>query len=560
MDIYGSSNSNVSDIDNSDNTSSRNDSHDYKLNFRGSFWNKKAKNINNQKQIHSESESNNSIENSFNSSHSSIQNENVRNNLNKEEIESVQAINNEEVKEENQEKSNEEDDESREEEEEEEDNNELNENEEYDNNELIEFEEHHEEGENKEEEEENSIRETYKGKTSEQEMNEEEHEILMEDNEYVKEENVNEYHINEGNDNNVEYSRHIHKKNYENSIKDNSIFNDDVFSLLSTDNEIQINKILNKYGTNIGLHDVVYILWECKLFREILKHKEITNINELKNEAKKTQENDSIIFKRKKLEFSFTEQLWIHLNPQNKDSIKKYIFNDFMEILLSHNIYSQEEISEKLEQYLYSISNNKHQPIENFIIFPLSDSNSLTNVWSIPTLVERFISINDNWIINIPINMLYTENNVHGKQEEMIRGNDTAFSFKNECQCDNCKCEHSNVNNYNQTQSQKNVIKINEIKGEYIRQFTFGKKDFHDIAFEKEEDLIEIEFTNPQTKQTITFQTFRNTSPTFIVNDLTKKYLFDKHTKKSLAKLIKQVHNIYFNNDNHSDFNNSFYE
>ena len=571
MNIYGSSNSNGSDGDNSDNNSSRNDSQDYKVNFRGSFWNKKANNVNHKKQMNSESEgndNNSSGQNSRNSSNISNANENELNNVHKEEMESVRKIEQisngeEEVEEEEgsqEEESNEENEEHREEEvenEEEEDYNELNKNEEeYNNNEQIEFEEHRgdEEEEHNREEEENSIRETYEEKVPKQEMNEKENEILIENNEFVKEDNMNEYQINEEDDNdnynNFDYNEHIHKKNDNDIIKNNSISNDDIFSLLSTDNEIQINQISNKYGTKktLGLLDIVYILCECKLFREILKPKKITNINELKKEATKTQKNNSPTLKRKKLEFSFTEQLWIHLNPQNKDTINKHIFNNVMEILLSHSVYSQEEISEQLEQYLYSTyNNNNNKPINNIITFPLSNSNSLTNVWSIPILVENFISINDNWIINIPKTMLHTDKH---QEEEGRRRNDIGFSFRNVCQCGNC----------NETQSQKNVIKINEIKGEYIRQFTFGKKDFQDIDVQKEDDLIEVEFTEPISKQLIKFQILRDTSPTFIVNDLSKKYLLDKHTKKSLAKLIKQVHNIYFNNDNHNDFNNGFYK
>ena len=230
-----------------------------------------------------------------------------------------------------------------------------------------------------------------------------------------------------------------------------------------------------------------------------------------------------------------------------------------MEILLSHSVYSQEEISDQLEQYLHSTHNNNNnsKPINNIITFSLSDSNSLTNVWSIPTLVENFISVNDNWIINIPNNIQH----INKQQQEEMRRNDIGFSFRNVYQCDNCKCENSNMNMNDEIHNQKNVIKINEIKGEYIRQFTFGKKDFQDNDdIQKEDDLIEVEFTEPISKQIIKFQIFRDTSPTFIVNDLSKKYLLDKHTKKSLAKLIKQAHNMYFNNDNHNDFNNGFYE
>lgn len=557
MNIYGSSNSNVSDVDNSDNNnSSRNDSHDYKLNFRGSFWNKKANNINTKIRMNSESEANNSIQNSFNSSNISNANanENDINNVHKEE----QFSDDEEEEEEGsqEEESNEEEEEEHKEEEEveEEDYNELNKNEEeYNNNEQIGFEEGDEEEEHnrEDEEEESSIRETYEEKVPEQEMNKEEYnEIFMEDNEYIKEENINNYQFNEENDND------------NNIIKNNSTLNDDIFSLLSTDNEIQINKISNKYGTKktLGLLDIVYILCECKLFREIFSDKKITNINELKKEATKTKQNNSPTLKRKKLEFSFTEQLWIHLNPQNKDTINKHIFNAVMEILLSHTIYSQEEISEQLEQYLHSTHNNS-KPINNIITFPLSDYNSLTNIWSVPTLVENFISINDNWIINIPNNMQIQHINKQ-QQEEMKRRNDIGFSFRNVYQCCNCKCGNSNMNMNNEIQNQKNVIKINEIKGEYIRQFTFGKKDFqdNDDDVQKEDDLIEVEFTEPISKQLIKFHIFRDTSPMFIVNDLSKKYLLDKHTKKSLTKLIKHAYNIYFNNDNHNDFNNGFYE
>jgi hypothetical protein len=129
-----------------------------------------------------------------------------------------------------------------------------------------------------------------------------------------------------------------------------------------------VNKVDKEGMKRISFNQLGIILTELKIFREIINKdlkkntlKEYASCNfffetdkEIKMELKNLRDNE----KRKKQEIEFYEQIWVKLNPENKEFIKLEIVQEFLKVLFSPSSTTIKEISSVITRiliYLYRI-------------------------------------------------------------------------------------------------------------------------------------------------------------------------------------------------------------
>lgn len=170
-------------------------------------------------------------------------------------------------------------------------------------------------------------------------------------------------------------------------------------------------KSLNKPNNELSFIDVGLVFQELKIFREIFKKEDNNNTNnftsnrnndkkeyqsykDIKIELKNVKERE----RRKKFEVDFYEQIWLLLNPENKETIKSEVLAEFLKILFSPVVSSVKEISEIVKQFLkavffLSLGNEENKtyvsPINERIL-------EKDEIWPVEKIVKEFLSLKDN--------------------------------------------------------------------------------------------------------------------------------------------------------------------
>lgn len=102
--------------------------------------------------------------------------------------------------------------------------------------------------------------------------------------------------------------------------------------------------------------------------------------------------------KRRKQEIDFYEQIWLILNPENKDYIKTDIFIEFLKILFSPIASSIKEISLVLKQFLQAAFFLTLNPedLKNYVSPITNNQISEEEVWPLEKLVKEFLILKKN--------------------------------------------------------------------------------------------------------------------------------------------------------------------
>ncbi len=156
----------------------------------------------------------------------------------------------------------------------------------------------------------------------------------------------------------------------------------------------------------ISFIDVGLILEDLRIFRQIFsdnqkpnqmdleEKKKYQSYKDIKLELKNVKERE----RRKKIEVDFYEQIWLTLNPDNKDFIKSDIFCEILKILFSPAASSITEISNILKQFLLAafFLNSNPESIKEFISPITEKVIAEEEIWPLDKLVKEFINLKEN--------------------------------------------------------------------------------------------------------------------------------------------------------------------
>lgn len=162
--------------------------------------------------------------------------------------------------------------------------------------------------------------------------------------------------------------------------------------------------------------DVGAILTDLRIFREIfpsseeLKNKsgpandgkdktsnnknakKYQNYKDIKSELKNVKNQE----KRKRQEVDFYEQIWMILNPENREAIKSDLFAEFIKILFSPISTSVKDIASILKEFIqaaFFLTANQ----DTFHISPLTEKElSEEEIWPLEKLVREFLNMKEN--------------------------------------------------------------------------------------------------------------------------------------------------------------------
>lgn len=169
-----------------------------------------------------------------------------------------------------------------------------------------------------------------------------------------------------------------------------------------------IDEAVEKQQKNkrITFIDVGLVLEDLRIFRQIFSDNK-NNTQDLEKNKQKYQSYKDIKLelnnvnekeKRKKIEVDFYEQVWLTLNPENKDFIKSDIFSEFLKILFSPVASSVKEISSILKQFLLAafFLNSNPDSIKQYISPITEKVISEEEIWPLDKLVKEFLNLKEN--------------------------------------------------------------------------------------------------------------------------------------------------------------------
>ena len=169
-----------------------------------------------------------------------------------------------------------------------------------------------------------------------------------------------------------------------------------------------IDEAVEKQQKNkrITFIDVGLVLEDLRIFRQIFSDNK-NNTEDLEKNKQKYQSYKDIKLelnnvnekeKRKKIEVDFYEQVWLTLNPENKDFIKSDIFSEFLKILFSPVASSVKEISSILKQFLLAafFLNSNPDSIKQYISPITEKVISEEEIWPLDKLVKEFLNLKEN--------------------------------------------------------------------------------------------------------------------------------------------------------------------
>jgi hypothetical protein len=187
---------------------------------------------------------------------------------------------------------------------------------------------------------------------------------------------------------------------------------------------------LKEKKKSLSFIDIGEVLWELKIFREIFINKEMEttigkyqSYKDIRQELKSTKDSE----KRKRTEIDFYEQLWMILNPDNRESIKSDIVSEFLKILFSPVASSIKEISSVLKQFLSAAFFLNSEANENkTFISPITEKTiSDHEIWPLDKLVREFLGLKENMLA-----YQQTKNYTKKLQDDMDKLNRTNFNFQ----------------------------------------------------------------------------------------------------------------------------------
>lgn len=186
---------------------------------------------------------------------------------------------------------------------------------------------------------------------------------------------------------------------------------------------IAINKIEKLIDEAVAKHeknkklsfiDIGLILEDLRIFRQIFSNENQTSkqnpssstepdlynkknyqsYKDIKIELKNVRERE----KRKKAEVDFYEQIWLTLNPDNKDFIKPDIFAEILKILFSPVASSITEISNILKQFLLAafFLNSNPEAVKEFVSPITEKIIPEEEIWPLDKLVKEFLGLKEN--------------------------------------------------------------------------------------------------------------------------------------------------------------------
>ncbi len=115
---------------------------------------------------------------------------------------------------------------------------------------------------------------------------------------------------------------------------------------------------------------------------------------DIKIELKNVKERE----KRKKAEVDFYEQIWLTLNPDNKDFTKSDIFAEILKILFSPVASSISEISNILKQFLLAafFLNSNPEAVREYVSPITEKVLAEEEIWPLDKLVKEFLGLKEN--------------------------------------------------------------------------------------------------------------------------------------------------------------------
>jgi hypothetical protein len=173
-----------------------------------------------------------------------------------------------------------------------------------------------------------------------------------------------------------------------------------------------IDEIVTKHEKNkkLSFIDIGLILEDLRIFRQIFSENQASknSLTETENQSKKNYQSYKDIKmelknvkereKRKKSEVDFYEQIWLTLNPDNKDFIKSDIFAEILKILFSPVASSVAEISNILKQFLLAafFLNSNPEAVKEFVS-PITEKRiPEEEIWPLDKLVKEFLALKEN--------------------------------------------------------------------------------------------------------------------------------------------------------------------
>ena len=251
-------------------------------------------------------------------------------------------------------------------------------------------------------------------------------------------------------------------------------------NLLLKKNELKLNEIVEKYsrknGGKLSIINLIQILWEIHILRDLLKNSsksvEELDFNYVKTIVEEISSKKNIKGTRDMDEIEFVEQFWIKINPyyeNEKDFIEKEKLNKFLKLLFSLNEHTEiNKTIQTVESFLKNINKNEvNIKTENKEIKNNSDNH------------ENDEKENNN-NLNNDKNLEIKENQENIETQEK-KDNENKDNINNENQIEikeNKENENEeNINNQNNIENKEiyninneNVENNNEIKKEEIME------------------------------------------------------------------------------------------
>jgi len=210
--------------------------------------------------------------------------------------------------------------------------------------------------------------------------------------------------------------------------------------------KIAINKIeklideaVSKQQKNklLSFIDVGVILEDLRIFRQIFAdNRKAIAYSSTDDGKKKSQSYKDIKLelinvkereKRKKMEVDFYEQIWLTLNPDNKECIKSDIFAEILKILFSPVASTVTEISNILKQFLLAVFflNSNPESVKEFVSPITEKIIPEEEIWPLQKLVKEFMNLKENILA-----YQNTKNLSKNTKEEMEKYKKEDMSFK----------------------------------------------------------------------------------------------------------------------------------
>ena len=247
-------------------------------------------------------------------------------------------------------------------------------------------------------------------------------------------------------------------------------------NLLLKKNELKLNEIVEKYsrknGGKLSIINLIQILWEIHILRDLLKNSsksvEELDFNYVKTIVEEISSKKNIKGTRDMDEIEFVEQFWIKINPyyeNEKDFIEKEKLNKFLKLLFSLNEHTEiNKTIQTVESFLKNINKNE------------------VNIKTENKEKKEIQNNNDNHENDEKEN----NNNLNNEKNLEVKENQENIETQEKKDNEN----KDNINNENQIEIKEN--KENENEENINNQNNIENKEINNENMEKEENNNEI--------------------------------------------------------------------